>query len=211
MRIRTILAAAAAPAALAAVLLGTAGQASAAQLNNPAGNPGNGAAVIKTQADADKLSSTTTAKNVDIPAGVNVSISWATITGNVSVEGVLHASADTFTRNVEVSGPGSALSMESFASHIGGNLSVHDSSGMNMNNSDGTSLLDNAHYWGPSTVAGDFSFLRNTGRLYVEGPQDNVMTLQVRNFTLAGNGPYNNPGAAFSYVGLQVLGSSTIS
>src|SRR6516164_8891109 len=131
MRIRTILAAAAAPAALAAVLLGTTvGQASAAT------NPGNGAVIITSQAQADGLSGTTINKNVDVPAGVTrpdgspIWLTYAHITGNVSIEGNVFMAADTVDGNVTVSGPGSFLGLSNQASHFGRNLSVQNSSGI---------------------------------------------------------------------------------
>jgi hypothetical protein len=78
--------------------------------------------------------------------------------------------ADVVDRNVTVSGPGSQLWLANQASHIKGNLTVHDSSGA-WNGSAGTSFGDNTGYAGPdaatadgtSQVDGNFSFLNNTG------------------------------------------------
>jgi hypothetical protein len=217
MRIRTILAAAAAPAALAAVAFGTAGQASAATTTH--------AAVLTA---ATKATGSTTCGstepagggqvigsvtgNLDVPAGTYCYVQWGEVTGNVSVEGVLTSTAGTFDRNVSVSGPGSQLWFNNYPSHIKGNLSVTGSSGA-WNGSAGTSFGDNASpdYQGPGTpkgvsvIDGNMSFIGNTGWLYVGSP----LTV-AGDFTASGNGPYTWPGA-FDTSGLHVLGHSSVS
>ena len=205
MRIRTILAAAAAPAALAAILLGTAGQASAAV--KPAPNPGNGAVVITSQAQADALSGTTINKNVDVPAGVTrpdgspIWLSWAHITGNVSVEGNVFMSADTVDGNVTVSGPGSFLGLSNYASHFGRNLTVQNSSGIYTGGPGTTSFGNWTQYNGPSQVDGSFMFTGNSGGLYSGYPMH-----VTGSFTYSGNtGPVLDRG------GLDVDGQQNLS
>jgi len=202
MRIRTILVAAAAPAALAAVLLGTtAGQASAAT------NPGNGAVIITSQAQADALSGTTINKNVDVPAGVTrpdgspIWLQWAHITGNVSIEGNVFMSADTVDGNVTVSGPGSFLGLSNYASHFGRNLSVQNSSGIYTGGPGTTSFGNWTQYNAPSQVDGSFTFINNSGGLYSGYPMH-----VTGGFTYSGNtGPVLDRG------GLTIVGQQNIS
>ena len=202
MRIRIILAAAAAPAALAAVVLGsTAGPASAAP------NPGNGAVVITSQAQADALSGTTINKNVDVPAGVTrpdgspIWLTYAHITGNVSIEGNVFMAADTVDGNVTVSGPGSFLGLSNQASHFGRNLTVQNSSGIYTGGPGTTSFGNWTQYNGSSQVDGSFTFINNSGGLYSGYPM-NV----TGGFTYSGNtGPVLDRG------GLTVVGQQNIS
>ena len=202
MRIRIILAAAAAPAALAAVVLGsTAGPASAAP------NPGNGAVVITSQAQADALSGTTINKNVDVPAGVTrpdgspIWLQWAHIKGNVSIEGNVMLSADTIDGNVTVNGPGSFLGLSNYASHFGRNLTVQNSSGIYTGGPGTTSFGNWTQYNGSSQVDGSFTFINNSGGLYSGYPM-NV----TGGFTYSGNtGPVLDRG------GLTVVGQQNIS
>ena len=188
MRIRTILAAAAAPAALAAVVLGTTA-ASAATGATP--NP---TATIKvtTQAQADALSGTTINKNVDIPATVthakNLWLNGIHITGRVTIEGNVTMSGDTVDGNVYVSGPGSFLALNNYASHFGGNVAVLASSGIYTGGPGTTSFGNWTQYAGAgqptatSQVDGNFVFAGNTGGLYSGYP------LHVSgNFVYAGN------------------------
>jgi hypothetical protein len=136
-------------------------------------------------------------QNVNVPAGMYCSLQWAHVTGtnNVTVAGVLSATATVFDHNVTVSGPGSELWLFNYASHIKGNLSVTSSSG-GWNGSAGTSFGDNTSYAGPdaqtangtSQIDGSFTFQNNTGWLYIGGPLH-----ALRGFTASGNGPYANP------------------
>ena len=208
MRIRTILAAAAAPAALAAVLLGTTvGQASAAT------NPGNGAVIITSQAQADALSGTTINKNVDVPAGVTrpdgspIWLSWAHITGNVSIESNVFMASDTVDGNVTVSGPGSFLGLTNQASHFKRNLTVQNSSGIYTGGPGTTSFGNWTQYAGAdlptavSQVDGSFTFINNSGGLYSGYPMH-----VTGGFTYTGNtGPVLDRG------GLTVDGQQNIS
>jgi hypothetical protein len=216
MRIRTILAAAAAPAALAAALLGAAAPAAhAATTSAPAmitcgsTDPTGGGQVLGSDAII---------KNLDVPAGKYCSLQWAHVTGNVTVEGVLTLSATTVNGNVTVSGggpagSGSQLWLVSYPSHIIGNLTVTGSAGGPNGNGDrnGTSFGDNAstdYQGGPvigaSQVDGNFSFTGNTGWLYVGSP------LHVKgNFTASGNGPYTWSGA-FDYSGVSAAKTSVV-
>ena len=208
MRIRIILAAAAAPAALAAVVLGsTAGPASAAP------NPGNGAVVITSQTQADALSGTTINKNVDVPAGVTrpdgspIWLTYAHITGNVSIEGNVFMAADTVDGNVTVSGPGSFLGLSNQASHFGRNLTVQNSSGIYTGGPGTISFGNWTQYPGAgqptatSQVDGNFTFTGNSGGLYSGYPMH-----VTGSFTYSGNtGPVLDRG------GLTVAGQQNIS
>jgi hypothetical protein len=204
MKFKSIVAAAAAPLALGAILLGTAGQASAATkppstvtcgVTDPAG----GGQVIGSVIG-----------NLVVPAGTYCYIQWGEVTGNVSVQGVLSSTASTFDRNVSVSGPGSELLLNNYPSHIKGNLSVDSSSG-GWNGSAGTSFFTNAaQQFAPdvpavSQVDGNMSFTNNTGWLYI-GAQLHV----GGNFTAYGNGPYDSPGK-FDHSGLTASGAINIS
>jgi hypothetical protein len=200
MRIRTIIAAAAAPAALAATLLGTT---AASAAPNP--NPGNGAVVITSQAQANALGAMIN-KNVVIPAGASINLQGVTITGNMSVEGQLGMSGDVIDGNVSVSGPGSGIGLFNNPSTFERNLTVENSSGYNGGNAYGWSFFDNAsQYGGTSQVNGDFTFDNNTGALYVDGGA----TLTVGgNFTAYSNTQYPSH---WDTTGLNVQGSQSIS
>ena len=197
MRIRTILAAAATPAALAAALLGTTGTAHAAVLPNP-----KTIVTINSQEQANTLmASGVIGKNVDVPQGVSIKFDGGSINGNVTVEGQLAINGVTVNGNVTVSGGGPAgsaseLSLYNNPSHITGNLWVHDSAGgPNGNGSNnGTSFFTNAdESWGPTPVTqvdGNFTFQNNSGWLQV------LAAVHVGgNFTATGNGPYTWDGA----------------
>jgi hypothetical protein len=161
MRIRTILAAAAAPAALAAALLGTTA-AHAATLPN-----GNSATAVHNQSDLDALvNNGVISGNIDVAADAHVTLAWTTVNGNVSVEGVLAAQADTFNGNVTVSGPGSELSLYNDpGNHITGNLTVTGSSGQY----DGGPNTSLGIYSNGQQVDGGLTFTGNTGRLATSG------------------------------------------
>jgi hypothetical protein len=205
------LVASAAPAALAAVLLGSTA-ASAATTPNPST-----VVPITSEAQLDDLAAQgngTITKNIDVPASVtqadNIWLGWTHVTGNVTVEGTLSMTADVINGNVTVSGPGSQLWLGNYASHITGNLTVHDSSGA-WNGSAGTSFGDNTGYAGPdaatadgsSQVDGNFTYQNNTGWLYAGSP------LRVaRNFTASGNAAYP---AHWDTSGLTVSGKTSVS
>lgn len=203
---------AAAPAALAAVLLGTSSQVSAATNPNP-----NSVVSITSQAQLDNLvaqGNGTITKNIDLPASVtqavNIWLGWTHVTGNVTVEGTLSMTADVMNGNVTVSGPGSQLWLGNYASHITGNLWVHDSSGA-WNGSAGTSFGDNTGHAGPdaatadgsSQVDGNFTYQNNSGWLYVGSP-----LRVVHNFTASGNAAYP---AHWATSGLTVSGKTSVS
>src|SRR5262245_45865065 len=126
MRIRTILAAAAAPAALAAILLGTAGQASAAV--KPPATITCGDTSQATDVGGQVMTGLVDG-NLIVPVGTYCSFQWAEVTGNVSVQGKLSAAATTFDKNVNASGPRSGLQLFNNPSEIKGNLTITGSSG----------------------------------------------------------------------------------
>ena len=165
MRIRTILAAAAVPAALAAAVLGT--TAASATTNPP---PPVGTIAIKTQTQANALSGTTVAKNVDVPASVtaakNLWLNGIHITGRLTVEGDVTLSGDTVDGNTYVTGPGSFLGLSNQASHFGGNVAVLASSGTYQGGPGTMSSGNWTQYNAPSQIDGSFLFTGNTGGLY---------------------------------------------
>jgi len=174
MRISTILAAAAAPAALAAVLLGTSTAASAATTGP---NPGNGAVVITTQAQADALPGTVTQNVVvNAPASANVWITYRHITGNLNVSGHVTLAGDMLDRNVTVGGPNGYLDFSNQASHIKGNLTVTGSAGEYIGGPANGSLTDHVQYPGADQstaviqVDGDLIFTGNTSVLWIGYP-----------------------------------------
>ena len=199
-------------AALAAIITGGVAAAAPAMAGTNA-NPGNGAVVITSQAQADALSGTTINKNVDVPAGVTrpdgspIWLSWAHITGNVSIEGNVFMSADTVDGNVTVSGPGSFLGLSNYASHFGRNLTVQNSSGIYTGGPGTTSFGNWTQYPGAgqptatSQVDGNFTFTGNSGGLYSGYPMH-----VTGSFTYTGNtGPVLDRG------GLNVDGQQNIS
>jgi hypothetical protein len=210
MKFRAIIAAAAAPLALGGVLLTT----TAASATTGA-NPGNGAVVITSQAQADALSGTTINQNVVVAAGAatthpdgTIWLTYATINGNVNVQGELTMASDTVVGSVTVSGPGSFLGLTNQASHLERNLTVQGSSGIYTGGPGTTSFGNWTQYPGAglptaqSQVDGNFTFTGNSGNLYVGYP------MQVNgNFTYAGNTSAGGPYLS----GLTVLGSSSIS
>jgi len=193
-------------AALAAIITGGVAAAAPAMAGTNA-NPGNGAVVITSQAQADALSGTTINKNVDVPAGVTradgspIWLSWAHITGNVSIEGNVFMSADTVDGNVTVSGPGSFLGLSNYASHFGRNLTVQNSSGIYTGGPGTTSFGNWTQYNAPSQVDGSFTFINNSGGLYSGYP----MHVSGR-FTYTGN-----TGPALDRSGLTVDGQQVVS
>ena len=193
-------------AALAAIITGGVAAAAPAMAGTNA-NPGNGAVVITSQAQADALSGTTINKNVDVPAGVTradgspIWLSWAHITGNVSIEGNVFMSADTVDGNVTVSGPGSFLGLSNYASHFGRNLTVQNSSGIYTGGPGTTSFGNWTQYNAPSQVDGSFTFINNSGGLYSGYPMH-----VSGSFTYTGN-----TGLALDRSGLTVDGQQVVS
>jgi hypothetical protein len=203
MRIRTILFAAAAPAALAAALLGTTGASAATAATaathaatltaatNANPNPGNGAVVIKTQAQAEQLMAQggLINKNVDIPQGADVQLRWVDIKGNLSVEGKLSLTASQIEGNAEVSGPGAGLSLfNDPGNHFWRDLTVNGAGGYYDGSWINTGL---GTYSDGQRVDGNLTFTNNTGsQLSLNGS----MTVNG-NFTYSGNAlPYTTNG-----------------
>ena len=198
MRIRTILAAAAVPAALAASLLGVTAASAAANTN---ANPGNGAVTVTTQAQADSLMAQGTInKNVDVPQGADVQLRWVDIKGNLSVEGKLSLASSQIEGNATVSGPGAGLSLfNDPGNHFYRNLTVNGAGGYYDGSWINTGL---GIYSNGQQVDGSLTFTNNTGsRMSLNGS----MTVNG-SFTYSGNAlPYVSNGE------LTVLGSSSIS
>ena len=196
MRIRTILAAATVPAALAASLLGVTAASAAANTN---ANPGNGAVTVTTQAQADQLMAQGTInKNVDVPQGADVQLRWVDIKGNLSVEGKLSLASSQIEGNATVSGPGAGLSLfNDPGNHFYRNLTVNGAGGYYDGSWINTGL---GVYSDGQQVDGSLTFTNNTG---------SQMSL---NGSMTVNGGFTYSGNALPYAGgLTVLGSSSIS
>ena len=199
MRIRTILAAAAVPAALAASLLG-ATAASAA----PHPNPGNGAVVITSQTQADNLMNTNQGvinKNVDVPAGAAVQLRYVDIKGNLSVEGKLSLASSQIEGNATVSGPGAGLSLfNDPGNHFWHDLTVNAAGGYYDSSYINTGL---GVYSDGQQVDGNLTFTNNTGSRLSYNADPGSMTVNG-NFTYSGN--------ALLYAGgLTITGHQSIS
>ena len=188
MRIRTILAAAAVPAALAASLLGTAGAASAASQPSTVD--------VATQQALDNLVvNGAINKNINItaPASENVWLGWTTVNGNVSIApgGHLSMTGDYITGNVTDHG---YLALANYATEIHGGLTVTGSAGEYAGSWVNAAFGDWTSYAGgvaglptpASQIDGGFTFTGNTA------------TALTNN--MAGGGPLHVHGK-FTYVG----------
>ena len=150
MRIRTILAAAAVPAALAASLLGTT---AASAATNPNANP---APTGTTTCTGDLPSGSVITTNLNVPAGATCRLFGNEVKGNVSVQGSLVAFGATFDRNVSVTG-GSFMG-QNWGVTIKGNLSFVDPATYSYNG-----------FWGnysPNTVGGNVSYVIDSSAAY---------------------------------------------
>jgi hypothetical protein len=233
MRIRTILAAAAAPLAIGGVLL-TATAASASP------TPGNGNSVVEINTQNDLASVTVNgviSKNIDFPATSQVQkLEWTTVNGNVSVEGVLALNADNIEGNVTVSGRGSELTFFNFASEIHGYLSITGSSGQyagswanaafgdwtsypggtaNLPPLPGSVTTANPNGIGQSQIDGGFTFTGNTATALTNNMGGGGPLHVLGKFTYV-HGSAVNPSDGQTYQlsyqgGLQVDGKSVIS
>ena len=199
MRIRTILAAATVPAALAASLLGVTAASAAANTN---ANPGNGAVTVTTQAQADSLMAQGTInKNVDVPQGADVQLRWVDIKGNLSVEGKLSLASSQIEGNATVSGPGAGLSLfNDPGNHFWRNLTVNNAGGYNDSSSINTGL---GTYSNGQQIDGSLTFTNNTGSRLSYNADPGSMTVHG-SFTYSGNAlPYAG--------GLTIHGQQNIS
>jgi hypothetical protein len=205
MRIRTILAAAAVPAALAAALLGTAGAASAASQPSTVDVP--------TQKALDDLVvNGAINKNINITAKAdqNVWLGWTTVNGNVSIApgGHLSMSGDYITGNVTDHG---YLALQNYATEIHGGLTVTGSAGEYAGSWANAAFGDWTSYAGgvanlpptPGSVTADNP--NGTGQSRIDGgftyTSDNTATALTNN--MAGGGPLHVHGK-FTYAGGMV-------
>ena len=79
----------------------------------------------------NSYASKTTTKNFDVPAGATCDLSWATINGNVTVEGSLVTyGTTTFNGNVTVN-PGGTFAASNWGVKINGNLLITNPEGAN--------------------------------------------------------------------------------
>jgi hypothetical protein len=216
MRIRTILAAAAAPLALGGVLL-TATAASASTGPNQ-----NSVITIQSQGQFDSLAAQgPIGKSIDIPANVRVVAGGATVNGNVTVEGQFGMTGDVINGNLTVSGPGSSLAMFNNYSHITGNLRVVNSTGSPYGDNIFAQMMaitDNASQGGAN--AADAASANNTqvdGGFYFQNDSAGLgiwTAMHVSGkFVVSGYqapDPYGNPWP-LSYAGLSVDGQQSIS
>jgi hypothetical protein len=99
---------------------------------------------------SNTLAGTTVNKAVDVPAGATCDLSWATINGNVTVEGSLvNFGMTTFNGNVTVN-PGGSVQFSNWGVTINGNLSITDPAANSGNG-----------FWGdysPNTVTGGITY-----------------------------------------------------
>ena len=151
-------------AALGAV--GLAGVITPLALAGPASaaNPGNGAVVIKSQAQADLLMNTQGGvinKNVDVPQGVNVQLRYVDIKGNLNVEGKLSLASSQIEGYATVSGPGAGLSLfNDPGNHFWHDLTVNAAGGYYDGSWINTGL---GVYSNGQQVDGSLAFTNNTG------------------------------------------------
>jgi len=151
-------------AALGAV--GLAGVITPLALAGPASaaNPGNGAVVIKSQAQADLLMNTQGGvinKNVDVPQGVNVQLRYVDIKGNLNVEGTLGLASSQIEGDATVSGPGAGLSLfNDPGNHFWHNLTVNGAGGYYDGSWINTAL---GVYSNNQQIDGNLTFTNNTG------------------------------------------------
>ncbi len=185
MRIRTILAAAAAPAALAAVLLGT-GTAHAAVLPNT--DPTT--ITVNTQADLDQLVvNGVIGKNINVtaPASANVWLGSTTVNGNVTIApgGHLSMTGDKINGNVTDHG---YLALANSATEITGNLFITGSSG------EYAGSWANAAFGDWTSYAGGVAGLPAASQVdgYFAYTSDNTATALTNN--MAGGGPLHVHG-----------------
>ena len=188
-------------AALAAIITGGVAAAAPAMASP---NP-NSTIEVTSQAQFDALKAQGPInKNIDVPASVsqsdNIWLAWATINGNVTVEGYATMSADTVNGNVTVQGPGSYMKLDNYASHITGNLTVQNSSGVYVGGPYNGSFGNFTQYNGPSQIDGGLIFTNNTGGLFCGYP------LHVN-----GTFVYTGPSPAFDRTGLSVDGQQFVS
>ena len=198
MRIRTILAAATVPAALAASLLGVTAASAAANTN---ANPGNGAVTVTTQAQADSLMAQGTInKNVDVPQGADVQLRWVDIKGNLSVEGKLSLASSQIEGNTDVSGPGAGLSLFNGPSHFWRDVTVNGAGGFYDGSWLNSSLKTSSD---GQQIDGSLTFTNNTGSRLSYNADPGSMTVHG-SFTYSGNAlPYAG--------GLTIHGQQNIS
>ena len=194
MRIRTILAAAAVPAALAASLLGTTA-ASAAANPNPAGTG-------MTTCTGDLPSGSVITTNLNVPAGASCRLFGNEVKGNVSVQGSLVAFGATFDRNVSVTG--GSFAGENWGVTVKGNLSFVDPATYSYNG-----------FWGNyshNTVDGNLSYVIDSSTAY---PCYQSPLLYFGGGTnVNGSFNYSDQGTGFAghldQGGLHVVGSQSI-
>ena len=197
MRIRTILAAAAVPAALAATLLGTSTAAFAA--TNPNANP---ATTGTTMCPGDLPSGSVVTTNLNVPAGATCRLFGNEVKGNVTVQGSLVAFGATFDRNVSVTG--GSFAGENWGVTIKGNLSFVDPATYSYNG-----------FWGNyshNTVDGNVSYVIDNSTAYpcYQSP----LLYFGGGTTVNGSLSYSDQGTGFAghldTGGLNVVGSKSI-
>jgi hypothetical protein len=194
MRIRTILAAAVVPAALAASLLGST---AAGAATNP--NP---TATGTTTCTSDGLSPSVITTNLNVPAGATCRLYGNEVKGNVTVQGSLVAFGATFDRNVSVTG--GSFSGSNWGVTIKGNLSFVDPATYSYNG-----------FWGnysPNTVDGNLSYVIDSSTAYpcYQSP----LLYFGGGTTVNGSFSYSDQGTGFAghldQGGLTVNGSKSI-
>jgi hypothetical protein len=196
MRIRTILAAAAVPAALAASLLGTTAASAATNPN------ANSATTGTTTCTSDGLSPSVITTNLNVPAGATCRLYGNEVKGNVTVQGSLVAFGGTFDKNVSVTG--GSFAGENWGVTIKGNLSYVNPATYSYNG-----------FWGnysPNTVEGNVSYVIDSSTAYpcYQSP----LLYFGGGTTVNGSFNYSDQGTGFAghlnQDGLTVKGSKSI-
>lgn len=131
--------------------------------------------------------------NLVVPAGATCTLSYVTVTGNVSVQGDLYATGSTIERNVNVTG--GALYQYNQALTIKGNLAITGSDG------DAYYGVNAFNGYAGSVVHGNFSYTGNSASLYIS----NLTVKGNFNHSLNTSAHQIQPGA------LTVDGNSNIS
>jgi hypothetical protein len=152
------------------------------------------------------MAGTIVTKNIDVPAGTTCDLSWATINGNVKVEGTLTTyGVTTFNGNVTVTGGSYAAS--NWGVTINGNLTFTDPATYSYNgfwgNQGGTSNL----------VTGNLYYTINSATQYPN--YQSPLLYFGGGTTVKGNFVYSDQGTGFKghldTGGLTVLKNTTIS
>jgi hypothetical protein len=152
----------------------------------------------------NSMAGTTINKNIDVPAGKTCDLSWATINGNVTVEGALTTyGVTTFNGNVTVTG--GSFAAANWGVTINGNLSFVNPSTYSYNG-----------FWGnysPNLVTGNLTYTITSSTVYPD--YQSPLLYFGGGTTVKGNFIYGDQGTGFKghldTGGLTVLKNTSIS